>query len=48
MAASHAFIASILEKMKSHDSDYRYMAISDFESELQNESFCMDMEAEKK
>ena len=34
--------------MRSMDTDFRFMAISDFESELLSPSFVMDMEAEKK
>ena len=48
MAASHQFISNLLERMRTRDNDIRFMAINDFEAELQSESFCMDQEAEKK
>ncbi|KAJ1565523.1 Cullin-associated NEDD8-dissociated protein 2, partial [Nowakowskiella sp. JEL0078] len=40
--------ASLLEKMTSPDSDFRYMATNDLINELQKESFSLDEATEKK
>jgi len=41
-------VDDILDKMNSRDGDFRYMAISDFMTEIQKENFKLDAESEKK
>ncbi|KAG0258254.1 Cullin-associated NEDD8-dissociated protein 1 [Mortierella polycephala] len=41
-------VASLLEKMGSDDTDFRFMALNDLITELQSPSFCLEESTEKK
>nr|CAB3227534.1 cullin-associated NEDD8-dissociated protein 1 [Phallusia mammillata] len=48
MANASYHISSLLDKMNSHDKDYRFMATNDLMTELQKDSIKLDDESERK
>jgi hypothetical protein len=45
--SSRAFLKNILEKLNSHDKDFRYMAVNDFEAKLHSSGFHMEGDSER-
>lgn len=48
MSTSSYAIVSLLEKMQSPDSDYRFMALSDLSNELPKTTFTLDPSSESR